>query len=94
MADITAEKINGAKYRSFEKPDGSWSDPLIQNDFWSRTFMPTGTKYIEGQEVSEVIAKIKADKNITFKAEDLSPETKAELDKENIIYTKVIEKLK
>ena len=83
-----AIKINGAKYRSFQKPDGKWSDPLEQHNFWSRTFLPKGTKFIEGQEVSEMITKIKADKTISFKEADLSPETKAELDKEKIPYEK------
>jgi len=81
-----AEAINGAKYRSYQKPNGSWSDPLIQHDFWSRTFMPIGTKYIEGQEVSEMITKIKATADVKFEAVDLSDATKVELDKAKILY--------
>ena len=81
-----AEAINGAKYRSYQKLDGSWTDPLIEHDFCSRTFMPEGTKFIEGQEVSEMITKIKATTDVKFEAVDMSDATKVELDKAKIKY--------
>ena len=90
MATI-GEVIGGAKFRSIKNSEGYWSDPLIEHDFYSVTRMPTGTKFIEGQSVSEMITKIKADETITFKKADLSEETKKELDKENIIYDAVKE---
>ncbi len=83
-----SKSINGAKYRCFKKKDGSFSDPLVKHDFFSRTFMPKGTEFIEGQEVSEIIAKIKADETIIFKEADLSDETIKVFDEEKIVYEK------
>ena len=48
-----AVAMNGSSYRSFEKPDTYWTDPLISynlesKDFSiSRTFMPIGTNFEE-----------------------------------------------
>ena len=76
-----SEAINGAKYRSFKKPDGYWTDPLVQNDFWSRTFMPIGTDFEEDQDEAEMLKKIK---NKKYKGSDLSDETKVKFKEENI----------
>jgi len=85
--------INGKKYRSYQKQDGSWTDPLVEHTFYSRTFMPLATKYIEGEEISEMITQIKLDPTIVFKEEELSEDTKVELDKENIVYEKEISEI-
>ena len=68
-----AVAMNGSKYRSYEKPDTYWTDPLVENDFWSRTFMPLGTNFEEDQEEVEILKKVK---NKKFKGSDLSDETK------------------
>ena len=73
--------MNGSKYRSFEKPDTYWTDPLQENDFFSRTFLPIGTDFEEDQEEAEILDKIK---NKKFKASDLSKETKDKFRDENI----------
>lgn len=78
-----AVAINGAKYRSFEKPDTYWTDPLIENVFWSRTFMPIGTNFEEDQEEGEMLKKVK---NRKYKGSDLSPSTKQKFKDENIDY--------
>ncbi|MCK5605352.1 hypothetical protein KAR91_25905 [Candidatus Pacearchaeota archaeon] len=73
--------INGSKYRSFEKPDTYWTDPLVINDFFSRTFLPTGTKLEEDQEEAAILNKVK---NKKFKASDLSEDTQKKFKDENI----------
>ena len=76
-----AEAINGAKYRSFQKPDTYWTDPLQVNDFFSRTFMPQGTNFEEDQDETEILKKVK---NKKFKASDLSQSTKDKFKEEKI----------
>ena len=77
MADkIKIEKINGAKFRSFPLPDGTYSDPFQEYDFWSRTILPEGTVYLEAQEVDEMIFKIKDRVGIEFSEDNLSESTK------------------
>lgn len=78
-----AEKLNGSKFRSFEKPDTYWTDPFIEHDFWSRTFLPAGTNFEEDQEEGEMVKKIK---NKKYKGSDLSDETKVKFKDENIEY--------
>ena len=85
MADVTKDKeaINGAKYRSFEKSDTYWTDPLIENVFWSRTFMPIGTNFEEDQEEVEILKKVK---NKKYKSSDLSDYTKEKFKEKDITY--------
>ena len=56
MADVTTEKeaINGKRFRIFPGQD----DPLLEHEFYSRTFMPQGTPYDEYDTTSEVVAEI------------------------------------
>ena len=84
-----AVKINGAKYRSFKKKSGNWSDPFKVHDFFSRTFAPEGTEVLEAQEEAEMIQKIKATTGIKFKEAELSTATKAILSREGISLTSV-----
>jgi len=81
---IKGDTIDGFKYRSYKKPDNNWTDPFQEHDFWSRTFLPTGTEKIEAQDEAEMIKQIKAVKDIKFKEEELSKETKEIFIKEKI----------
>ncbi len=80
---ITGEKINGAKIRCVQRPDGFWT--LMEDcQFYSRTFMPTGTKFIEAQDETELFTKIKKENDIKFKDSDLSKEMKDKFKGEKI----------
>ena len=90
MAEIDdAEIIGGARFRSTEKKDKYWTDPLVShdlpdNDFSvSVTYMPQGTKFEEDQEEAGILDKIKKKK---FKGSDLSDYTKEKFKEENIAY--------
>ena len=73
--------MNGSKYRSHEKKDGYWTDPLVIHDFFSRTFAPIGTKWAEDQDEDEILKKVK---NKKFKKSDLSEETQEKFKDEGI----------
>ena len=53
MATI-GEVIGGAKYRVFP----GQPDPLLEHEFYSRTFMPLGTVYDEYDTTDEVVTEI------------------------------------
>jgi len=74
-----AERINGKKRRSFQLPDGTYSDPYEEYDIFSRTFMPKNTKYIEADDDEGVVAEIFKDAKIEFSDENISKESKHKL---------------
>jgi len=84
-----AESIDGFKYRTHQKLDGYWVDPFQEHDFWSRTFMPGKTKYIEAQDEEEMKTKLKADRDTKFKESELSNETKDKFEKDKDLKDKV-----
>ena len=97
MADSdpkNSEKINGFKYRSHMKPDGYWTDPFEEQVFYSRTFMPLGTLFVEAQEEEEMKEKIKKEKDVKFKEEDLSEDTKDKFKEDKDLDDKVEKKEK
>lgn len=51
-------KINGAKYFSIQRADGSWTDPLNQQAIHVRTFVPEGIVVEQYDTVSEVVEDI------------------------------------
>ena len=85
-----AVRINGAKFRSFKKRDGNWTDPLKEHDFWSTTILQEGTEALEAQEEAEMIQKIKATTDIKFKEAEMSSATKTILSREKISLTPII----
>ena len=82
MSIEKAVKINGFKYRSWKKGDGYWTDPFVEFDFYSRTFLPQGTEVMEETEQSDMIEAIKRNKDVKFKDQDLA-EISRELLKDN-----------
>ena len=72
------------KHRSFRNAKGDWSDPLV--DYGKSTTYHFDDNAKESDTEKFMIDQIKADKTITFKEADLSPETKEELDKAKIPY--------
>ena len=70
-----AVAINGFKHRSWKKADGFWTDPFVEFDFWSRSFLPEGTLTIEATDEPTMIAEIKKG-DMKFKEKDLSKATK------------------
>ena len=82
MSIEKAVKINGFKYRSWKRADGYWTDPFVEFDFYSRTFLPQGTEVMEETEQSDMIEAIKRNKDVKFKDQDLA-EISRELLKDN-----------
>jgi len=89
-----AESIDGFKYRTHQKPDLYWTDPFAEHQFWSRTFMPEKTKYIEAQDEEEMKTKLKADKDVKFKESELSDETKDKFKEDKDLDDKVEKEIK
>ena len=87
MSIQTAIKINGFKYRSWKQPDGTWTDPFVEFDFWSRTMSDVITEYIEFTEESEVLKEVKKTK-YKFKEGNLSIKSKEKFDEKKIKYDK------
>jgi hypothetical protein len=59
MSIEKAEKSNGFKYRSHRLPTGEWTDPFVSYDFFSRTFMPENTEYIEATTEEDMVNEVK-----------------------------------
>jgi len=79
----SAETIGGAKYRSTQKSDGYWTDPLVEQVFYSVTYMPNKTKYEEDQDEDLMLNKVKSKK---YKGSDLCDYTKNKFKEKNISY--------
>ena len=80
--------INGAKYFTFQKPSGEWTDPLQRQAIFSRTFIPIGTPYKMTDDRATMLNIIRTDK-VPLKEVNLSEETKKELNKAKIVYEKI-----
>ena len=80
--------INGAKYFTFQKPSGEWTDPLQRQAIFSRTFIPTGTPYKMTDDRATMLNIIRTDR-VPLKEVNLSEETRKELDKQKISYEKI-----
>ena len=89
MAEIKGEKIGGKLYRCCQMSNGEWSDPLADNDFWSTTYMPTGTRYKEANTPELMIQVIKTDK-VPLLEKNMSEETIKKLDTAKVDYEKDI----
>ena len=93
MSIKTAVKVDGKTYFTYEIKDsqgdgtGLWSDPLVEQDMFSRTFLPKGTVVFKANTVAKMVTEVKK-KKYKFKAESLSDESKA-IFKEKKILSKI-----
>lgn len=79
MADEALKKsvkINGKRRRSWKLPDGTYTDPFVNFDFYSRTFLPEGTEILEADTDEDMIIEITKDKKVKFKTSNLSDDSK------------------
>ena len=84
MSIKDAKKINGFKFRSWKQADGTWTDPFDEFDFWSRTFLASGTLVMEATDEDGMLKEIKKGTK-KFKAESLSDESKAKFKDKRIL---------
>ena len=75
--------IDAFKFRSWKKADGTWTDPFMEYDFWSRTFLQEGTETISATSEEDMVTEIKKDDKM-FKEEDLSEASKEKFKEKEI----------
>lgn len=70
-----AVSIDGFKFRSWKKADDTWTDPFVEFDFWSRTFLQEGIEVMEATSEEDMDDEIKKG-NKKFKTSQLSENSK------------------